>query len=602
MASPTDIILSNDTVLEGVPTGTVVGTFTIVDPDPLGDNSLFLLDDANGAFVLDGFDLVVSDENLIDFDLNPTLNITVIAGRCTADSFIKDFTINVLDDPSLAPIIYTVTPVASKGHQLICVTGRFFTDGGSTTLFINGEEYPIVDTEEHPLTDTSLCFNLIDSSLVGPAIPDCEDKDPFGCGIFEFTICNGNVDINDEPLCDSDIFIRYKQDQVPSLAKGNTQCIIKPIVGIYQDPDSPVGGFNSAAINWTPNSNTIFVQVRAKYDFRFDTTTGGETTLDGRTIIDGDLVWLTNQGDELENGIWIARSGAWEYDMPVDENVFVDLGAAGFDPEIGDISRDIITVVDPNGTLPDSKKMIVDWGTVGIYKIKYYYLSGNCVLSTTTKRVRVFKQNASISPVNTFAITDYKIFNGVDQDLIDNIIPGGSYDVCCPGFVVPESGLYIRKDGSVVFMADQSMGGNKLTNLAYALNDGDAVPFQQLLQAVGLIPKIAAVFTAGENIGTNMVVRLGLDGNVYLASASDVTQVNTIIGISSSDSLTGQDVVVTIKGTIGNFETLVQGREYWLAENGAMSLTAPLTGFNQVIGIASSCETFIVNPKLPLVL
>ena len=594
-----DITLSNDTILEGIPTGTIVGTFTIdTTPPILGPIELFLLDDADGAFVLEGLDLVVADQNLIDFDKNPTLDITVIAGRCTADAFIKNFTINILDDPSLAPIITKVSPFASRGRVLICVTGRFFTDGGNTTLIINEEEYPIIDTVENPLTDTNLCFVLPGNGTVGPSIPKCDNT--FDCGIFEFTICNGNVDINNEPLCDTDIFMRYLRDQTPSLTLGNTQCIIKPIVELYQDSDSPVGGFNSPAVNWSPNPNTIFVQVRTKYDFRFDTTTGGETTLNGRTIIDGDLVWLTNQGNELENGIWIARSGPWEYDMPVDENVFVDLGASGFDPEIGDISRDIITVVNPSGTLPDSKKMIVDWGTVGVYKIEYYYLSGNCVLSTATRRVRVFKQNASISPVNSFAITDYRIFNGFDKDLIDNIIPGGSDDVCCPGFVVPESGLYIRKDGSVVFMADQCMGGKKLTNLAFALNDGDAVPFQQLLQAVGLIPKVAAVFTAGENIGTNMVVRLGIDGNVYLASSSDVSQINTIIGISSSDSLTGQDVVVTLKGTIGNFATLVQGSEYWLGENGALLLEAPTSGFNQVIGIASSCETFIVNPKLPI--
>lgn len=597
----TDITLSNDTILEGIPKGTLVGTFTIdTIPPVLGEIQLFLLDDAGGVFILDGLNLLVANEYLIDFDENPTLNITVIAGRCTADSFIKDFTINILDDSSLAPIITKISPFASKGQALICLTGRFFTDGGNTTLLINDEEYPIINTIENPLTDTNLCFALPGNGTIGPSIPKCDGT--FDCGIFNLTICNGNVDINNQPLCDSDIFIRYLHSQSTSLKLGNNQCIIKPIVEAYKDPDSPSTGFNSVAVNWTPNSNTTFVQVRVKYDFRFDTTTGGEVTLDGRTIIDGDLVWLTNQGNELDNGIWIARTGSWEYDIPVDENVFVDLGPNAFDPEIGDVSRDVITVVNPSGTLPPSKKMNVNWGTVGIYKIDYYYLSNNCVLSNATRRVRVFKQNASISPVNTFAITDYKIFNGFDKDLIDNIIPGGSDNVCCPGFVVPESGLYIRKDGTVVFMADQSMADNKLTNLAFALNDGDAVPLQQLLQSIGLIPKIAAVFTAGENIGTNMAVRLGLDGNVYLASASDTTHTNTIIGISSSDSLTGQDVVVTIKGTVNNFETLVQGSEYWLGENGALLLEAPTSGFNQVIGIASSCETFIVNPKLPLVL
>jgi len=574
-------------VVEGVPKDTLVGTFVITTVPTSEPVELFLLNDANGAFKLDGLELLVDDQNLIDYDLNPTLDVSVIAGRCTAESVIETFTIDILDDPTLAPIITHVSPFASKGQALVCVTGRFFTDGGSTSLLVNGEEYPyVVET----LTDTNLCFNIIGSSLVGPAIPDCDTISPLSCGIFEITICNGNLDVFNEPLCDTDNFLRYKSDKEPSLALGNTQCVTKATVESYRDPDSPIIGFNSDSINWIPNSDTIYVQVRVKYDFRFDVATGGQTTLDGRTLIDGDMVWLTNQGDVIENGIWTVRDGPWEYNIEVTEDVFVDLGAIGFDPDIGDISRDIITIVN------------VDWDTIGIYRIDYYYLSPDCVLSTATRRVRVFKSNASLSPVNTFAITDYRIFSGFDQDLIDNIIPGGSDDVCCPGFIVPESGLYIRKDGTVVFMDDQCMGGNKLTNLAAAISDGDAVPFQQLLQTIGLIPKIATVYTTGEDIGTNMVVRLGLDGMVYLASASDITQVNTVIGISSSDSLTGQDIVVTIKGTVNNFQTLVQGQEYWLGENGAMSLTPSINGFNQVIGIASSCEGFIVNPQIPLVL
>lgn len=584
----TDITLSNDIIVEGVPTSTTIGTFNIVTTPPdLGPAELFLLDDATGAFRLDGLDLVVADQDLIDFDLNTTLSITVIAGRCTADSFIKDFTINILDDPSLAPIITSVSPFASKGQALICVSGRFFTDGGSTTLLINGKEYPYVETT---LTDNSLCFNILGSSLVGPAIPDCETSSPFECGIFTITICNGNTDNTGAPLCDTDNFIRYKTDTKPSITLGNTKCVIKATVESYIDADSPITGFNSNAINWAPNPNTIYTEVRVKYDFRFDVTTGGETTLDGRNVIDGDLVWLTNQGIESENGIWTVRSGSWEYTLEVTNDVFVDLGAIGFNPSIGDISRDIITVVN------------VDWGKVGVYRIDYYYLTSECVLSKATRRVRVFKNNASVSPVNTFAITDYKIFNGFDQELINNIVPNGSYDVCCPGFVVPESGLYIRKDGSVVYMGEQSMGDNKLTNLAFAISNDETVPLQQLLQSIGLIPKIATVFTAGENIGANMVVRLGIDGMAYLASASDITHINRIIGISSSDSLTGQDVIVTIKGTTNNFTNLVQGREYWLGDNGSMSLTAPLTGFTQVVGIATSCEAFIVNPQIPLVL
>ena len=587
MASPTDILLSNDTVIEGVPNGTIIGTFTIVDPDPLGDNTLFLLDDAGGAFKLEGNDLIVANEDLIDYDLNPTLQITVIAGRCTADSFIKNFTINILDDNTLSPIINNVTPFSSTGNTTICVNGRFFTDGGSTTLLINGEEYPYI---EESLTDTELKFVINSSSLVGPAIPNCDTQDPYTCGIFSITICNGNTDILDNPLCDDDIFLRFKSDKAPSLQLGNSDCVTKPIVQVNIDRDSSKTGFNSNSINWEPNPNTEYYLVRLKYDFNFDVSIGGETTLDGVTLIDGDLVWLANQGNTTENGIWTVRTGPWDFITDINDNVFVDLGAIAFDPDIGNVTRDII--IDVN----------IDWDKVGIYTIDYYYLSNECVISKATRRVRIFKENASISPVNTFAITDYKIFNGFDQELIDSIIPTGSDNVCCPGFNIPENGLYIRKDGSVIFMADQCMGDNRLTDLANAISDGDAVPLKQLLQLTSLVPQISIICEAGENIGTNMVVRINTDGKVYLASASDTSQVNTIIGVSITDSLIGDDIIITIKGTINNFSTLVQGREYWLSENGAITLDAPLSGFNQVIGIASSCESFILNPQIPLII
>jgi len=581
-----DITLSNDTILEGVPTNTLIGTFDIITTPPvLGPIEMSLLDTANGAFKLDGLNLLVDNELLIDYDENPTLEITVVAGRCTADVFIKTFTINILDDDSLAPIITKVEPFSSKGQQLICVTGRFFTEGGSTTLIVDNEEYPYV---EDTLTDTNLCFNVLGKSTVGPSIPECSNK--FDCGIFDFTICNGNTDNMNNPLCDSDIFIRYKNDQEPSLDLGNTDCITKPIVTPYNDIESPNTGFNSDSINWEPNPNTIYVQVRVKYDFRFDTSIGGETILDGRTILDGDLVWLTNQGNINENGIWMTKSGPWEYQFPVDENVFVDLGANAFDQNIGDVSREVITRVN------------VEWDKVGIYTIDYYYLSPECVLSKASRRVRIFKQSASISPVNTFAITDYKIFNGYDKDLINNIIPGGSDNVCCPGTIKPENGLYIRKDGSTIFLDNQSMGNNKLTDLAYAISNNDAVSLKQLLDTITYIPKISKIYTAGENIATNMVVRIGNDGKVYLASNSDTTHINTVIGISASDALLDEDIIVTIKGNVDNFQTLVQGSEYWLGNNGALLQEAPVNGFSQVIGVATSCETFLLHQYLPVVI
>ena len=92
-----------------------------------------------------------------------------------------------------------------------------------------------------------------------------------------------------------------------------------------------------------------YVHVKVKYD-DYLPVQSGEMTLNGVKVTDGDVVWLAGQTDGTE-GLWVVREGDWEgladiwnpdeeggepYDpclnperhpLPVDDTVFVDLGA-----------------------------------------------------------------------------------------------------------------------------------------------------------------------------------------------------------------------------------------------------------------------------------
>jgi len=72
----------------------------------------------------------------------------------------------------------------------------------------------------------------------------------------------------------------------------------------------------------------------------------------------------------------------------------------------------------------------------------------------------------------------------------------------------------IYKDGSEAFTANQSLGGNKLTNLADAIDPSDAVAYQQLTGGLGL-----KVNKAGDTMSGN----LDMDGNTVTGLAMPVS-------------------------------------------------------------------------------
>lgn len=229
--------------------------------------------------------------------------------------------------------------------------------------------------------------------------------------------------------------------------------------------------------------NMRYLSVKVKYN-EYLQYKHGELTLNGIKLQENDMVWLTSQftkisdGEQVvsENGLWIVKTGDWEYYGEVDENMFIDLGArvtetvaATIDTNVGrkygnywignvnlksgmvvnlqnqedgqdglyrimcgewkylgksgpysgdsiDMSNDIVTYND------------IDFCTCGIYHIWYYYLNGACVLNTASRTVKVVgkcgEKNGTLVPGKRIRITDYQVKTEVDKDLM----PGSSGD------------------------------------------------------------------------------------------------------------------------------------------------------------------------------
>ena len=92
--APTDITLSASTVSENSAPGTVIGTFTGVDPDAGPTFTYALTNDGGGRFKLVGAVLQVNAN--IDFETTPTIQVTVMVTDQGALSFTKSFTITIV--------------------------------------------------------------------------------------------------------------------------------------------------------------------------------------------------------------------------------------------------------------------------------------------------------------------------------------------------------------------------------------------------------------------------------------------------------------------------------------------------------------------------
>jgi Tol biopolymer transport system component len=139
--APTDIALTNSSIAENTPPGTVIGTLSAIDPD-LGDTATFtLIDDAGGRFALNGNKLVVA--GALDYESATSHQITVRATDSGGLPFTKTITIGVIDVPGVVltgdagnnTLIGTVEADTLSGlggnDVLQGLRGHDFLDGGA---------------------------------------------------------------------------------------------------------------------------------------------------------------------------------------------------------------------------------------------------------------------------------------------------------------------------------------------------------------------------------------------------------------------------------------------------------------------------------------
>ena len=96
--APTSVALSNDTIDENTANDTVVGQLSNDDPDAGDIQTYTLVDDFNGAFRIEGDQLIVNDASLLDFEVNPTIDV-IVEVTDGAFSHQETITINLTDVP-----------------------------------------------------------------------------------------------------------------------------------------------------------------------------------------------------------------------------------------------------------------------------------------------------------------------------------------------------------------------------------------------------------------------------------------------------------------------------------------------------------------------
>ena len=129
---PTDIALDNNSVVENSAFGTAIGNFSTSDPDAVDSHSYQLLDTASGRFQIVGNALQVANGNLLDFEANPSHEITVRSIDAGGLFIDRSFTVN-LADASEAPVL-DLDGTADEPGGNINFTASFVSNSGAVAI------------------------------------------------------------------------------------------------------------------------------------------------------------------------------------------------------------------------------------------------------------------------------------------------------------------------------------------------------------------------------------------------------------------------------------------------------------------------------------
>ena len=178
--APTAISLSTPTVDENAATGTIVGTFSVSDPDSGDSHVIQLLNDAGGRFALVGDALQVADGLGLDYEIANTHTITVRATDQDGLSYETDLIVSIGNvDPE--------TVVGGAGDDVIA--GGLLSDslagGSGNDTLIGGDG---ADT-----LDGGTGFNVFRGGAGDDLLIQASSTAPLDGGRAEYTDATGPI-------------------------------------------------------------------------------------------------------------------------------------------------------------------------------------------------------------------------------------------------------------------------------------------------------------------------------------------------------------------------------------------------------------------------
>ena len=127
--NPTDITLSSNTISENSPAGTLIGTFTSIDPDDGGTPTERYIYSSSGSdatnFSIMNTNQLFSRTANFDFETKATYDITITSNDRNGGSFMKDFTISITDSNDPPTDIALSSGVVRRDATIGTVIGKF---------------------------------------------------------------------------------------------------------------------------------------------------------------------------------------------------------------------------------------------------------------------------------------------------------------------------------------------------------------------------------------------------------------------------------------------------------------------------------------------
>ena len=157
---PTDIIPNpeNLEVMDNVDEGTIVGEFTVIDPDPEEPHTLSLVQNGNGAFRLEGNQLVVDAPSQLNGSTNPYLTVQVWVTDMMGLHYDETFQVHVIDaTPAYVVSVIVTQPLEAEVE---------FSEPMSLIGLDNPANYTISGDGKGTLSDNPSQVTIIDNTHV----------------------------------------------------------------------------------------------------------------------------------------------------------------------------------------------------------------------------------------------------------------------------------------------------------------------------------------------------------------------------------------------------------------------------------------------------